>query len=48
MTTATATFLLRFHYKIIGQPRKIYRWSRGPAQAGLIKGDYSPQQIFTY
>jgi hypothetical protein len=35
-------------YKIIGQPRKIYRWSRGKAQAGLRTGDYNPQRVFEY
>jgi len=36
------------YYKVIGRPRKIYCWSRGPAQAALAKGNYSHQKILYY
>src|ERR1035438_9161119 len=30
------------YYKVIGQPRKIHRWSRGPGQDALWHADYNP------
>ena len=36
------------YYKIIGNPRQIYRWSRRAAQNALAKGDYKPQLQMSY
>jgi len=45
---STGVGVIARYYKIFGNPRQIYRWSRRAAQGALSKADYAPKHIMFY